>query len=174
MQHMISRDYTAPCIGVFDPHVSGLDPGPSRTSEQDNWKDRVDHAIDTWSFRLLSQTPSLYLEAAQPLRRIAHISIHVSLMDFQILAGASNLAIGVRAQHESIQFTLVGDGDLARLPSMNKTAGLITTVRITLENCRWELLEEAKDALSRISIQEAILLSMMTSHSSHRQDGRRD
>lgn len=255
-RHMIARDQTASCISVSDQQQ---DAGPSTTPEQDNWKDRLDRAIDTWSFSLLSQTPSLCLEAARPLQRIAHVGIHVSLLDFHILAGAPNLATGDRAQRESTQFTraykrisewachrnakralshcllliqetmftrsryvaaedniilrpwvlynttlvlwaygaivdgpeevgghrrsrnsfcqwtaeeylghmlngLMGDGDLSQLRGTNRTTGLITAVRIALEGCRWELLEEAKETLSRIPEQTAILLSMKSSH----------
>lgn len=251
-RHMIARDQTASCINTSDQQL-GTDSGSSPTPEQDNWKDRLDRAIDTWSFSLLSQSPSLCLEAARPLQRIAHVSIHVSLLDFHILAGAPNLATGERVQRESQQFTraykrvcdwarnchakrtlshcllliqetmftrtryaaaedpiilrpwvlynvtlvlwaygaimdepknmgdqhesresrwtaeeylshmlngLIGDGDLAHLQGTNRTSGLITAVQVALEGCRWELLEEAKETLTRISEHTAILFSM--------------
>lgn len=244
-RHMVTRDQTASCISAPDHHHPPGDTGPSPTPEQDNWKERMDRAIDTWSFSLLSQTPSLCLEAARPLQRFAHVSIHVSLLDFHILAGAPNLATGVRAQPESTQFVraykrisdwachrnarrtlshcllliqetmftrtrymaagdnillkpwvlynmtlvlwaygaitscveaprgegasrnvrhwsaeeylahmlngLMGDDDLAQLQGRNRTAGLVLAVRNALDGCRWELLEEAKETLARIS-----------------------
>ncbi|KAK5086725.1 hypothetical protein LTR05_003893 [Lithohypha guttulata] len=52
------------------------------------WREVLDRAIETWSLSLLSQGPALCLEAAMPLQRIAHISIHLNLIDFHILAGA--------------------------------------------------------------------------------------
>jgi hypothetical protein len=104
-RHMTGRDQTASCINVSD--QVGPEYGQSLIREQhhDNWKDRLDRAIDTWSFSLLSQDPSLCLEAARPLQRIAHVSIHISLLDFHILSGAPNLSTGVRANADSIQFS---------------------------------------------------------------------
>ncbi|KAH8653798.1 fungal-specific transcription factor domain-containing protein [Xylariales sp. PMI_506] len=278
-RHMITRDQTASCINVASEQPpAGLENGSSSSSsenssaEQDNWKDRLDRAIDTWSFSLLSQTPSLCLEAARPLQRIAHVGIHVSLVDFHTLAGAPNLATGVRADPRGAQFArardrvfewashrnakrtlshcllliqetmftrtryiaaddniilrpwvlynmtlvlwaygaiteaargqdnlaqgqaiqqhqhqqrrrrghqdltlpsqhsrgkslqwsaeeylahmlngLMGDSDLSQLQCTNRTAGLITAVRTALEGCKWELLEEARDTLGRLS-----------------------
>lgn len=259
-RHMITRDQTASCISVLDQQSTEADSGPSTTPEQDNWKDRLDRAIDTWSFSLLSRTPSLCLEAARPLQRIAHVSIHVSLLDFHVLAGAPNLATGDRAQRDSVQFErayrrisewahhrnakralshcllliqetmftrtrytasedniilrpwvlynttlvlwafgairdeaeetgahdrsrdthqwtaeeylahmlngLMGDGDLSQLKGTNRTLGLVTAVRTALEGCRWELLEEAKETLSRLHEQTALLLSIMSRRTS--------
>ncbi|KAL4875172.1 fungal-specific transcription factor domain-containing protein [Aspergillus karnatakaensis] len=109
-RHMITRDQTASYLSDQQ-HTSDTegatgsgDGSSSATPEQDGWKDRLDRAIDTWSFSLLSRTPSLCLEAARPLQRIAHVSIHVSLVDFHVLARAPNLATGVRAHRDSAQF----------------------------------------------------------------------
>lgn len=252
-RHMLSRDQTASCISVHEQNSSS-GATSSSSPEQDNWKDRLDRAIDTWSFSLLSQTPSLCLEAARPLQRIAHVSIHVSLVDCHILAGAPNLATGVRTEHDSVQWArayervskwahhpnvkrplshcllliqetmftraryvaaedsiilkpwvlynttlvlwaygavvcgarespglaqdhtidngthkwsaeeylshmlngLMGDGDLSQLPGTNRTSGLITAVRLALEGCRWELLEEARETLQRIATQTLV------------------
>ncbi|KAL2836124.1 fungal-specific transcription factor domain-containing protein [Aspergillus pseudodeflectus] len=92
-RHMITRDQTASYLSEHQT-TSETEAGGSGsvTPEQDSWKDRLDRAIDTWSFSLLSRAPSLCLEAARPLQRIAHVSIHVSLVDFHILAGAPHLA----------------------------------------------------------------------------------
>ncbi|KAK7227951.1 hypothetical protein V2G26_000121 [Clonostachys chloroleuca] len=248
-----ARDQTASCISVHEQNSSS-GATSSSSPEQDNWKDRLDRAIDTWSFSLLSQTPSLCLEAARPLQRIAHVSIHVSLVDCHILAGAPNLATGVRTEHDSVQWArayervskwahhpnvkrplshcllliqetmftraryvaaedsiilkpwvlynttlvlwaygavvcgarespglaqdhtidngthkwsaeeylshmlngLMGDGDLSQLPGTNRTSGLITAVRLALEGCRWELLEEARETLQRIATQTLV------------------
>lgn len=253
-RHMITRDQTASCIGASDQQAEA-DQESSGTPEQDNWRDRLDRAIDTWSFSLLSQTPSLCLEAARPLQRIAHVVVHVSLVDFHVLAGAPSLATGERSRCDSIQFkraykrvsawacqrgakralshcllliqetmftrtlyaasednivirpwvlynvTLVlwaygaitggsedrqdgqarsrsghawsaeeylvhmlngfiGDGDVAQLQGAHRTGGLISAVKSALEGCRWELLEEAKDTLSRLPEQTFVLLSM--------------
>ncbi|CAI6101090.1 unnamed protein product [Clonostachys chloroleuca] len=256
-RHMLSRDQTASCISVHEQNSSS-GATSSSSPEQDNWKDRLDRAIDTWSFSLLSQTPSLCLEAARPLQRIAHVSIHVSLVDCHILAGAPNLATGVRTEHDSVQWArayervskwahhpnvkrplshcllliqetmftraryvaaedsiilkpwvlynttlvlwaygavvcgarvspglaqehtidngthkwsaeeylshmlngLMGDGDLSQLPGTNRTSGLITAVRLALEGCRWELLEEARETLQRIATQTLCILEL--------------
>ncbi|KAL2835859.1 fungal-specific transcription factor domain-containing protein [Aspergillus pseudoustus] len=260
-RHMITRDQTASYLadqqqqqqqasseteraaGGGAPRSSGTTP------EQDSWKDRLDRAIDTWSFSLLSREPSLCLEAARPLQRIAHVSIHVSLVDFHVLAGAPNLATGDRSPRDSVQFAraykridkwaydhnakralshcllliqetmftrtryqaaedniilkpwvlynttlvlwaygairegtdepvaqgqqwtaeeylahmlngLMGEGDLVQPKGSNRTTGLVVAVRNALEGCRWELLEEAKETLSRLPEQTSILLSM--------------
>ncbi|KFA46206.1 hypothetical protein S40293_07186 [Stachybotrys chartarum IBT 40293] len=250
-RHMVTRDQTASCISTRAATVQPQsdadldDNGTSPTPEHDNWKARLDRAIDTWSFSLLSQTPSLCLEAARPLRRIAHVSIHVSLVDIHILAGAPNLSTGVRAGRDSIQLSraykrilawahsrnakralshcllliqetmftraryvaakdsiilrpwvlynmtlvlwaygaitsgedsrastrwtaeeylahmlnaLMGDDDAAQLQGANNMAGLIEAVQAALEGCRWELLEEARETLGRISTQRSISL----------------
>ncbi|VUC29960.1 unnamed protein product [Clonostachys rosea] len=252
-RHMIARDQTASCISVPEQNSSSRATSSS-TQEQDNWKERLDRAIDTWSFSLLSQTPSLCLEAARPLQRIAHVSIHVSLVDCHILAGAPNLATGVRTQHGSVQWArayervskwahhptvkkplshcllliqetmftraryvaaedsiilkpwvlynttlilwaygavvcgarkssdlgqdhvvdhvahkwsaeeylshmlngLMGDSGLSQLSGTNRTSGLVTAVRLALEGCRWELLEEARETLQRIATQTLV------------------
>ncbi|KAL3483287.1 fungal-specific transcription factor domain-containing protein [Aspergillus germanicus] len=98
-RHMITRDQTASYLAdqqtTSETEASGSGSASisaAATPEQDSWKDRLDRAIDTWSFSLLSRAPSLCLEAARPLQRIAHVSIHVSLVDFHILAGAPHLA----------------------------------------------------------------------------------
>lgn len=42
-------------------------------------------AIETWSFCLLSLEQSLCLEAAQPLHRMAYITLHVNITDFHVI-----------------------------------------------------------------------------------------
>ncbi|KAI1335659.1 fungal-specific transcription factor domain-containing protein [Xylariaceae sp. FL0016] len=253
-RHMIERDQTASCIGMLDQNPLGTDTGPCSTPELDNWRDRLDRAIDTWSFSLLSQEPSLCLEAARPLQRIAHVSIRISLIDFHILAGAPTLATGVRAKRDSAQFSraykrisewvrhnkakktlkhcllliqetmftrtryaatednivlrpwilyhmtlvlwaygaitdragrprdqkcsvgshhwtaeeylshmlnsLMGEGELSQIQGTSRTDGLVAAVSAALTNCRWKLLEEAKETLNRLPTQAAILRSM--------------
>ncbi|KAL4955904.1 fungal-specific transcription factor domain-containing protein [Aspergillus filifer] len=106
-RYMITRDQTASYLS--DQHqaseTDGQDAGPSSTtSELDGWKDRLDRAIDTWSFSLLSRKPSLCLEAARPLQRIAHVNIHASLVDFHVLAGAPKLSTGDCVSSNNVQF----------------------------------------------------------------------
>ncbi|KAH8884065.1 hypothetical protein GQ53DRAFT_731226 [Thozetella sp. PMI_491] len=104
-RHMITRDQTASCINVAGQPPPDIDSGASTPHEDhDNWKDRLDRAIDTWSLSLLSQAPSLCLEAARPLQRIAHVVIHISVLDFHILAGAPNLATGTPVRTDSAEF----------------------------------------------------------------------
>ncbi|KAH9908263.1 alpha/beta hydrolase fold-domain-containing protein [Xylariomycetidae sp. FL2044] len=220
-RHMVTRDQTASCISVPENQLPAVDDSrPFLTPEHDHWKDRLDHAINTWSFSLMSQTPSICLEAARPLQRIAHVSIHVSLMDFHVLAGAPNLATGVRAPPGSLPFTraykrisewashsdarktlrhcllmvqetmftrarysaaedniilrpwilynttlilwaygaiteylshmlngLMGDGDISYSQGASRTIGLVKAVGLALDECRWELLGEAKETL---------------------------
>lgn len=251
-RHMLTRDQTASCMSTKGSETRQQtaeitdDEDPSPTPEPDNWRDRMDRAIDTWSFSLLSQTPSLCLEAARPLQRIAHLSIYVSLIDFHVLAGAPNLSTGVRTTQDSVQYAnayqrisqwahsrnvnrvlrhcllliqetmftraryiaaedniilrpwvlyntvlvlwafgattassetstataewtaeeylsymlnaLMGDGDLSRLQAASNIGGLIKTVHKAMENCRWELLEEAREILGRISSQRTLPL----------------
>lgn len=105
VRHMRSTEQTAYCMNVGEPRPAGT--SRSRTShgtQADDWQGRLDAVFDTWSYSLLSQSTSLCLEAAAALHRIAHVSIYVSLADFHILAGAPNLATGVRARSDSVQF----------------------------------------------------------------------
>lgn len=90
-KHMEARDLTASDVGTG--RLSNDNPVTPRLSDasEDNWKEILDRAIDTWSFSLLSQQPSLCLEAARPLHRMAHITIHVNLIDFHVFAGAPSL-----------------------------------------------------------------------------------
>ncbi|KAJ5950083.1 hypothetical protein N7454_001667 [Penicillium verhagenii] len=50
------------------------------------WADTIDAALDTWSTSLFSLQPSLCLEAARPLHRVAQITLHVSLLDIHTVA----------------------------------------------------------------------------------------
>ncbi|CAI7665908.1 unnamed protein product [Penicillium manginii] len=62
------------------------------------WANTVDTALNTWSTSLFSLQPSLCLEAARPLHRVAQITLHVSVLDIHtvamdpyLLAGPSHL-----------------------------------------------------------------------------------
>ncbi|KAI9739741.1 MAG: zf-C2H2 Zinc finger, C2H2 type [Cirrosporium novae-zelandiae] len=84
--HLQTRDSMTLGVGV------GRSPRHSSTSPSiEDWKDILGRAIDTWSFSLLSTTPSLCVEAARPLHRMAHIIMHANLIDFHIVAGAPSL-----------------------------------------------------------------------------------
>ncbi|KAF3396448.1 Zinc finger protein klf1 [Penicillium rolfsii] len=50
------------------------------------WANTVEEALDTWSTSLFSLQPSLCLEAARPLHRVAQITLHVSVLDIHTLA----------------------------------------------------------------------------------------
>ena len=88
-KHMEARETTALDIGTkqlsFEDHHSSHSTTPD---SGDGWRETLDRAIETWSFSLMSQEPSLCLEAARTLHRIAHIVLHVNLTDFHTLAGA--------------------------------------------------------------------------------------
>ncbi|TLD30793.1 hypothetical protein PspLS_02493 [Pyricularia sp. CBS 133598] len=256
-RHMTIRDQTASFIGGNtlsrppDPEVNITSASASpHPEDDDDWRERVARAVDTWSLSLFSRSPSLCLEAAKPLQHIAHINIHTNLIDFHILAGAPNLATGVRAHPASMSgdsqyaracervlawtrdlpnakqtlihcltliqetmFTraqymgcednillrpwvlyhstlvvwaygvltegiqlggacsaedylshmlnhLLGSGDFSQLRGANQTSGLIASVGAALDNCRWELLREAKETLDSLAPQSRLLLSI--------------
>lgn len=90
-KHMQERDLTASEVGGARPSSDTSSDSPSSLSEGDAWREILDRAIETWSLSLLSQQPSLCLEAARPLHRMAHITIHVNLIDFHTFARAPSL-----------------------------------------------------------------------------------
>lgn len=91
-KHMQERDLTAVDVGGARSSTNeSLPSSPSNLSEVDAWRDILDRAIETWSLSLLSQEPSICLEAAKPLHRMAHITIHVNLIDFHTFAKAPSL-----------------------------------------------------------------------------------
>lgn len=229
-KHMQERDLTASDVGGARMSTDECPESPSNLSEVDAWRDILDRAIETWSLSLLSQEPSLCLEAAKPLHRMAHITIHVNLIDFHTFARAPSLmgnrtspneyarakkrieqwraksiskrtlsqcllliqetmftrkqykasednialrpwclyhatsivwAYGVLTSGSSqgpflsaeeylmhmLNGLLVGDGQVT---IANRTSGLIDTVRKSLRNCRWELLQEAHITLGNL------------------------
>ncbi|KEF61513.1 uncharacterized protein A1O9_03080 [Exophiala aquamarina CBS 119918] len=229
-KHMQERDLTASDVGGTKASTDEASQSPSNFSEVDAWRDILDRAIETWSLSLLSQEPSLCLEAAKPLHRMAHITIHVNLIDFHTFARAPSLmgnrtssneysrarrrieqwraksiakrtlsqcllliqetmftrkqykasednialrpwclyhatlivwAYGVLSSGTSqapflsaeeylihmLNGLLVGDGQIALA---NRTSGLIDTVRNSLRDCRWELLQEAHVTLGNL------------------------
>lgn len=88
-KHMESREITSIDVGTNKLSLEDTRSSQSGNSESsDGWRDTLDRAIETWSFSLMSQEPSLCLEAARTLHRIAHIVLHVNLIDFHVLAGA--------------------------------------------------------------------------------------
>lgn len=91
-KHMQERDLTASEVGGGRPSSETSCATPPSLSEEDAWRDILDRAIETWSLSLLSQQPSLCLEAARPLHRMAHITIHVNLYDFHTFARAPSLS----------------------------------------------------------------------------------
>ncbi|KAL2820309.1 fungal-specific transcription factor domain-containing protein [Aspergillus granulosus] len=50
------------------------------------WAAIITSAIDSWSTCLFSLQPSVCLEAARPLHRIAHITLHASVVDIHTMA----------------------------------------------------------------------------------------
>lgn len=90
-KHMQERDLTASDVGGARPCSDASSTSPPGLSEGDAWRDILDRAIETWSLSLLSQQPSLCLEAARPLHRMAHITMHVNLIDFHNFARAPSL-----------------------------------------------------------------------------------
>ncbi|KAK5944840.1 hypothetical protein PMZ80_002041 [Knufia obscura] len=90
-KHMQSRDIAASDVGAGRPSEGAAFESSSNALGVPDWREALDRAIETWSFSLLSREPSLCLEAAMPLQRIAHVTIHVDLIDFHIFAGAPSL-----------------------------------------------------------------------------------
>jgi hypothetical protein len=58
----------------------------SSSSSTPVWANTIDTAFNTWSTCLFSLQPSLCLEAARPIYRIAQITLHVSVIDVHTLA----------------------------------------------------------------------------------------
>ncbi|EXJ83486.1 hypothetical protein A1O1_07109 [Capronia coronata CBS 617.96] len=232
-KHMQGRDLMASDIetGRMSSEHGGVGSStPSSMIGDDNWKEILDRAIDTWSFSLLSQDPSLCLEAARPLHRMAHVTIYVNLIDFHTFAGAPSLTSSsttrnehtkakrriqawcenptakrtlshcilliqetmftrrrYRASEDNIAlrpwclyhatlilwaFGILTEGKSAdrisaeeylvhmlsglmdqhgRLKGTNRTLGLLSVVKESLSNCRWELLQEACTTLGKLT-----------------------
>jgi hypothetical protein len=122
MKHMQTRDITALDVAA---DRGSLDDSESQVSTPDeNWKETIHRALDTWSFSLLSQEPSLCLEAARPLHRIAHIVIHIPLVDFHTFVGAPHLVGNSVTKDEH-------DKSRARLKAWSRTHG----ARRALSHC---------------------------------------
>lgn len=64
---------------------TGSSDAPTQASPVDAWIENISRAIGTWSFSLLSLEPSLCLEAARPLHRMAFMTLHTNITDFQLL-----------------------------------------------------------------------------------------
>ncbi|KAK5555417.1 hypothetical protein LTR46_006442 [Exophiala xenobiotica] len=227
-KHMQARDLMALDIETGRASDLGAESTPPSTVGDDNWKEILDRAIDTWSFSLMSQRPSLCLEAARPLHRMAHVTIYVNLIDFHTFAGAPSLTGGTtrheyakakrriqvwcerpsakrtlshcilliqetmftrrryRASEDNIAlrpwclyhatlilwaFGILTEGKSAemisaedylvhmlsglmdhhsQLKGTNRTLGLLTVVKESLSDCRWELLQEACTTLGKL------------------------
>ncbi|KAK5229299.1 hypothetical protein LTR47_007901 [Exophiala xenobiotica] len=223
-----ARDLMALDIETGRASDLGAESTPPSTVGDDNWKEILDRAIDTWSFSLMSQRPSLCLEAARPLHRMAHVTIYVNLIDFHTFAGAPSLTGGTtrheyakakrriqvwcerpsakrtlshcilliqetmftrrryRASEDNIAlrpwclyhatlilwaFGILTEGKSAemisaedylvhmlsglmdhhsQLKGTNRTLGLLTVVKESLSDCRWELLQEACTTLGKL------------------------
>jgi hypothetical protein len=89
-KHMEARETTALDIGTNKLSLEDARSthSASHSESGDGWRETLDRAIETWSFSLMSQEPSLCLEAARTLYRIAHVVLHVNLIDFHIFTGA--------------------------------------------------------------------------------------
>ncbi|KAI1610456.1 fungal-specific transcription factor domain-containing protein [Exophiala viscosa] len=228
-KHMQARDLMASDIETGRASDHGAESTPSSIIGDDNWKEILDRAIDTWSFSLMSQQPSLSLEAARPLHRMAHVTIYVNLIDFHTFAGAPSLTGSSTTRHEYTKakrriqmwcqkpiarrtlshrilliqetmftrnqyrasldniaprpwclyhatlilwaFGILTEGKPAekitaedylvhmlsglmdhhtQLKGTNKTLGLISVVKDSLSDCRWELLQEACTTLGKL------------------------
>ncbi|KIX01106.1 uncharacterized protein Z518_10172 [Rhinocladiella mackenziei CBS 650.93] len=99
-KHMQARDLMASDIETGRSSEHGAESAPTSTIGDDSWKEILDRAIDTWSFSLLSQEPSLCLEASRPLQRMAHVTIYVNLIDFHTFAGAPSLTCSSTTRNE--------------------------------------------------------------------------
>ena len=83
-KHMQEKDLTTT-------EVNGVDLISDDITKEKSWQEVLDRSIETWSLSLLSQQPSLCLEAARPLQRMAHITIYINLTDFHTFAKAPSL-----------------------------------------------------------------------------------
>ncbi|KAJ5998958.1 hypothetical protein N7451_006768 [Penicillium sp. IBT 35674x] len=197
------------------------------------WANMISLAITAWSDCLLSLQPSLCLEAARPLHRIAQITLHVNMIDLLTLAmdpdhlGSAHARSSydkararilewctTESAREAVRYSLLlvqetmfsghmyraRDDNIAPRPwclymatltlwmygvmtegspqlnetdqrsaeeylirmtralkgilpapvGANQTSGLIHAVRDALEDCRWELLQDAHRVLGRL------------------------
>jgi hypothetical protein len=76
-------------------------PTPGPVSQVEDWIEVISRAIGTWSFSLLSLEPSLCLEAARPLHRMAFITLHTNITDFHILAKDPTLLENALSRREA-------------------------------------------------------------------------
>lgn len=84
--HLHARDNTTLGLGIRRLSPVSRAETPTTPPAVEDWKETMNTAIDSWSFCLLSLEPSLCLEAAQPLHRMAYVTLHTNLTDFHVLA----------------------------------------------------------------------------------------
>ncbi|OJJ48597.1 hypothetical protein ASPZODRAFT_150792 [Penicilliopsis zonata CBS 506.65] len=69
----------------------GRPPVHNPPSETWMWGDKMERAMDTWAFCLVSRSSSLALEASKPLHRMAYVAIYTDITDMHVLAGTPSL-----------------------------------------------------------------------------------
>jgi hypothetical protein len=100
MKHMQARDIMALDIDTATASEPGMDSAPPSITGDESWREVLDRAIDTWSLSLCSPEPSLSLDAARPLHRIAHVTVYVNLIDFHTFARAPSLSNSKTTRNE--------------------------------------------------------------------------
>lgn len=83
INHLNAREGTTLGLGSRNTKADNVSPFAAPT---DDWVEVMRLAIDVWSFSLLSFEPSLCLEAARPLHRMAYITLYTNMVDIHILA----------------------------------------------------------------------------------------
>lgn len=89
-KYMQARELTSMDVDADRASGDGL-AGPTELAANGSWREVLDRAIETWSLSLISREPALPLEAARVLQRMAHITVHVNIVDFHVFAGAPSL-----------------------------------------------------------------------------------
>lgn len=82
--HLLSRDCTT--LGIEFGKVGSTNINAPTTPIVEDWKEIMSRAINCWSFCLYSPEPSLCLEAAQGLHRMAYITLYTNIADIHLIA----------------------------------------------------------------------------------------
>jgi hypothetical protein len=98
--HLHARECTT--LGIGSGKAHGKTQSAPHT-QMDDWVEVISRAMGTWSFSLLSLEPSLCLEAARPLYRMAYITLHASIADIHTLAKDQALLDNLLSKNERLK-----------------------------------------------------------------------
>ena len=81
--HLLARDCTT--LGIERGKV-GNRATATPIAQVEDWKDIMSTAINCWSYSLYTLQPSLCLEAAQSIHRVAYITLYTNIADIHVFA----------------------------------------------------------------------------------------